>query len=183
VVQLQGFVRLIDALGGLDINVPEAVYDQHYPLENGTGYVTFSIKPGKQHLNGHRALMYARSRHQDSDYGRMERQQLVVSALGKQLLKDPIVLRLPDLLDIARTNLWTNLKTSDLPDLASLAEQADVKGMQTFRFIPPTYSSSLDSSDIKRIRSVVAHVFDDAAPIPTPPPPPTPTPSLPPDAF
>ena len=183
VVQLQGFVKLINALGGLDIKVPEAVYDQHYPLENGTGYVTVYIKPGKQHMNGHKALIYARSRHQDSDYGRMERQQIVMAALAKQLLKEPILLRLPELLDIAKANLWTNLKTRDLPDLASLAERADVKGMKTYRFVPPTYSSNLDRADIKRIRSVVAHVFDQAVPLPTPGPSPTPTPTLPPDAF
>ena len=183
VVQLQGFVKLIDALGGLDIKVPEAVYDQRYPLENGAGYVSVYIRPGKQHMTGHRALMYARSRHQDSDYGRMERQQIVIAALGKQLLKGPILLRLPDLLDIAKKNLWTNLKTRDLPDLASLAERADVKGMETYRFVPPTYSSHLDRADIKRIRSVVAHAFDDAKPLPTPGPSPTPTPTLPPDEF
>ena len=180
VVQLQGFVRLVDAIGGLDINVPEAVYDQRYPLENGGGDVTVSISPGKQHMAGHRALMYARSRHQDSDYGRMERQQLVISALGKQLLKEPIFFRLPELLDIARKNLWTNLKTRDLPDLAGLAEWVDIKGMKTFLFVPPSYPSDLGGASIKHIRAVVAHAFDDAVPLvgpaPTPTPLPTPTP-------
>ena len=178
VVQLQGFVRLIDAIGGLNITVPQGVRDRHYPLENGKGYVTVYIKPGKQHMNGHRALIYARSRHQDSDYGRMERQQIVLSALGKQLLKGPILLQLPDLLDIAKKNLWTNLKTSDLPDLASLAEQVDIKNMKRYRFVPPTYPSDLGAAAVKRIRSVVAHVFDDAKPLATPTPEPTPAPTV-----
>ena len=72
--------------------------------------------------------MYARSRHMDSDYGRMERQQIVLTALGKQLLKEPLIVRLPELLEIAKDNLWTNLKTRDLGDLAELAEKRRHQG-------------------------------------------------------
>jgi anionic cell wall polymer biosynthesis LytR-Cps2A-Psr (LCP) family protein len=113
----------------------------------------------------------------------MERQQIVIAALGKQLLKEPILLRLPELLDIAKKNLWTNLKTADLPDLARLAEQADVKNMKTYRFVPPAYREYLNSASIKRIRSVVAHVFDDAVPLPTPTPSPRPIRASPHDDF
>jgi len=176
VVRLNGFVKLIDAIGGLDIKVPEAVYDKKYPLENGKGYVTVSIKKGKQHMNGHKALMYARSRHQDSDYGRMERQQIVITALGKQLLQEPLIVRLPELLDIAKDNLWTNLKTRDLPDLAKLAENVDIKGMKKVRFIPPKYPSYLNRASIRKIRAVVRDVFDDAVPLASPSPSPSPTP-------
>ena len=90
VVKLQGFVKLVNAIGGIDVTVPEAVFDERYPLENGNGYVQIYIKRGKQHMNGRKALMYARSRHQDSDYGRMERQQIVLTAIGKKLLKEPL---------------------------------------------------------------------------------------------
>jgi LCP family protein required for cell wall assembly len=168
VVKLQGFVRLINAIGGLDINVPEAVHDNHYPLENGSGSVEIFIPKGKQHMNGRKALMYARSRHQDSDYGRMERQQIVITALGKQLLKEPLIVRLPELLEIAKDNLWTNLKTRDLPDLARLAEDVDIRGMKKVRFVPPKYPSYLDRAAIRKIRALVRDVFDDAVPLATP---------------
>ncbi len=176
VVKLQGFVTLINAIGGLDITVPEAVYDAHYPLENGNRYVEVSIKKGKQHMTGRRALMYARTRHQDSDYGRMERQQIVITALGRQLLKEPLIVRLPELLEIAKDNLWTNIKTRDLPDLARLAEDVDLKGMKRVRFVPPKYPSYLNKAAIRKIRSVVRNVFDGAVPLATPSPVPTPTP-------
>ena len=158
---------------------PKPVFDQRYPLENGQGYVQIYIKEGKQHMNGRKALMYARSRHQDSDYGRMERQQIVITALGKKLLKEPLVIRLPDLLDIAKNNLWTNLKKRDLPDLAALAEQVDLKAMKKVRFIPPNYPAYLNDAAIKKIRSVVGHVFDHPEPLarPTARPRPLPTPS------
>ncbi len=83
VVNLNGFVRLVDALGGVTITIPRALHDDRYPLENGTGVVSIDFKAGKQHLNGHRALMYARSRHQDSDYGRMRRQQAVLAGAAE----------------------------------------------------------------------------------------------------
>jgi LCP family protein required for cell wall assembly len=180
VVKLQGFVKLINAIGGITVTVPRAIHDDRYPLENGNGYVTIDIPAGKQHMTGRKALMYARSRHQDSDYGRMGRQQIVIDAIGRKLLKQPLLVRLPDLLDIAKNNLWTNLKTRDLPDLASLAEQVDLKTMQKIRFIPPRYSEFLDRATVKRIRSVVGHIFDHAVPAQLPPLPsarPTPTPS------
>jgi LCP family protein required for cell wall assembly len=98
VVKLNGFVKLIDAIGGLDIKVPEAVYDQRYPLENGKGYVTVSIKKGAQHMNGHRALAYARSRHGLRLWAHGAPADRP-TALGKQLLKEPIIVRLPALGD------------------------------------------------------------------------------------
>lgn len=164
VVQLQGFVKLINAVGGLDINVPEAVYDQRYPLENGNGYVEVYIKKGKQHMTGRKALMYARSRHQDSDYGRMERQQIVLTALGRQLQKESLLVQLPELMGIAKQHLWTNLKRRDLPALMQLAEHTDIKGMKRIRFIPQAYPERLDRATIRKIRKVVRDVFDKAKP-------------------
>lgn len=170
VVQLQGFVELVDAIGGISITVPKAIYDARYPLENGRGYVEIYIRAGKQHMNGRRALMYARSRHQDSDYGRMKRQQVVLEAIGTKLMKEPLLVRLPDLLEIARDNLWTNLRTGDLPDLVALAERVNLEGIANVRFIPPDYPEYLDAASIKRIRRVVDGVFGDTAPIALPSP-------------
>ena len=169
-VELQGFVKLINAVGGLDITVPESVYDRRYPLENGRGYVEVYIRKGKQHMSGRRALMYARSRHQDSDYGRMERQQIVLTALGRQLQKGEMLVQLPDLMRIAKKHLWTNVKRRDLLALVQLAERTDIKGMDRIRFVPPAYPEYLSKASIKRIRRVVAHVFDDAVPRATPAP-------------
>ena len=82
---LNGFVKLVDALGGLTIDVPYRIYDRNYPKEDGSGTMVLEIQPGVQTLSGSMALAFARTRHQDSDYGRMNRQQLVLVALRKQL--------------------------------------------------------------------------------------------------
>ena len=120
-VDLQGFVRLVNSVNGLWIRLPEALYDNHYPKVDGSGYITISFQAGCQKLSGSEALQYARSRHQDSDYGRMRRQQLTLLALRRQL--DPLALleQVPEMLSIAKGDLWTTIKRRDLPGLAELA--------------------------------------------------------------
>jgi LCP family protein required for cell wall assembly len=161
VVDLAGFVRLVDALGGLWIDVPDRLVDRHYPLEDGSGHIRLDIRPGHQLLDGRMALAYARSRHQDSDYGRMRRQQQVLVALAHQV--DPLELlpMVPDLLSIAKDDLWTTVKRSEVGDLARLAARVDIGSVKTVRFVPPRYPSHLTSSEIRKIRSVVRSVFDD----------------------
>jgi LCP family protein required for cell wall assembly len=160
-VDLLGFVKLVNALGGLRIDVPKTLYDFHYPKVDGSGSTTIVIKAGHRKLNGTLALAYARSRHMDSDYGRMLRQQRVLVALRRQM--DPIAVleKAPRLLRIAKDHLWTTLKRSDLAELAALASRVKAGKVQTVRFMPPEYPEYLSTSDVKQIRKVVRHIFDD----------------------
>ena len=165
-VSLNGFVGLVNAIGGLWIDVPSSLYDSHYPLEDGSRDVVISINAGCQKLNGRMALAYARSRHQDSDYGRMKRQQLVVVALRQQL--DPLKLlpQAADLLELARDNLFTTLKRSEIAGLARMARQVNPKKIKSYMFVPPKYPSYLNAVTTASIRTVVRGVFDKAAPAP-----------------
>ena len=133
---LNGFIRLVDALGGLRIDVPYRIYDRNYPKEDGSGTMVLEIQPGLQTLSGSTALAFARTRHQDSDYGRMNRQQLVLVALRKQLNPCAMIPRLPDLVKVAKESLWTNIPSSQLPSLLALAEQMDLKRITRVAFTP-----------------------------------------------
>ena len=159
-VNLNGFVRLVDALGGLWVDVPNPVYDSHYPLENGRGDVVLYIKAGCQHMNGSRALAYARSRHASSDYGRMQRQQQVLLALRRQI--DPLatLLRFNELVDIAKDTFFTSLSREDVTGLARLAEKVGATRVETHFFIPPQYPEWVTDESLERIRSEVRGVFD-----------------------
>lgn len=171
VVNLIGFVKLVDAIGGVDIKVPVPLYDDHYPLENGTGHVVAWFPAGRQHLNGHRALMYARSRHGDSDYGRMARQQAVLVAIRRGLNPCKLIPRIPKLLKIARDYTWTSLAARDLPSLLELAATTDTRHISSVLFAPPTYPEFVDNAEIRAIRRVVRTVFDrppSATPTPIP---------------
>ncbi|HET6381078.1 MAG TPA: LCP family protein [candidate division Zixibacteria bacterium] len=159
VVTLQGFVRLVDALGGLDITTPYSVYDVAYPHENGVTREVIWIPAGRHHMDGHTALAFARSRHQDTDYDRMYRQQLVLAALRRQVCPGDLVLRIPELLDIARDSLWTNLAIGDVPDLLELGNRVEADSLGRYQFWPPEISGDLDEVAIARVRQMVADAF------------------------
>ncbi len=164
VVNLAGFVSLVDELGGLWIDIPEPLVDRYYPLEDGSGLIVLRFAAGCQHLAGRMALAYARSRHQDSDYGRMDRQQAVLLALRRQL--DPVALvpKVPGLLRIARDTLWTTIARSDVRGLARLAARVDPRRVARVLFVPSRYSSHLDTAEIRAIRARVRTIFDGPLP-------------------
>ena len=176
VVNLQGFVRLVDALGGITVNVLGPLYDPLYPLPDGSGNVEISFAPGVQWMDGQRALAYARTRHQDSDFDRMWRQQWVLLALRRQMNPCTLVPRLPQLLDIVGDSLSTNLPVEQLPDLLALAARVRPDGIARYEFWPPDIPRLLDLEALAKIRAMVREPFPaPATPVPgvapTPPPP------------
>lgn len=84
VVDFEGFRGLIDALGGIRIDVPRELYDPEFPTED-YGYTVAHFLPGEQTMDGAQALMYSRIRHPDSDFERMRRQQAVVVGVAERL--------------------------------------------------------------------------------------------------
>lgn len=109
-LDFNGFVSLVDAVGGLTVDVEHTVVDDSYPTENGgTEYVKFDI--GVQQMDGKRALIYARTRHGDDDYHRAERQQQVISALFAKLVNP---LRWPAALAVIQSSIDTNLTLFDM---------------------------------------------------------------------
>jgi LCP family protein required for cell wall assembly len=79
-VNFDGFAKIVDALGGVTIDVPRPIVDDAYPTPDlGTMRVEFA--PGVQRMDGARALIYARTRHADDDFGRAQRQQQVIRAI------------------------------------------------------------------------------------------------------
>ncbi|HEX5395691.1 MAG TPA: LCP family protein [Candidatus Limnocylindria bacterium] len=158
VADLNGFVGLVDAIGGIDVNVPQPVYDAKYRPPNGGPLVAISFAAGRQHLDGWHALAYARTRHQDGDFNRMKRQQLVVQAIGHELRCDPLG-DLPAVLDVARTSLWTNLPLDDVPDMLRI-DAGPVESHLLF----DVYNPVLTPADWARVASEVAHAFDGPPP-------------------
>lgn len=104
-LNFSGFVNLIDAVGGVTIDVPSLLVDTRYPTENN-GMMTVRFEAGSQHMDGATALIYARTRQADDDYRRAARQQQVISALSVKLI-NPIYW-IPALGTIA-TSVDTNL--------------------------------------------------------------------------
>ncbi len=80
VVDMQAFIDIVDAVGGIDINVEKELWDNQYPNGYG-GYTTVYFAAGEQHMSGSDALQYARSRKTTSDFDRADRQQDVILAV------------------------------------------------------------------------------------------------------
>lgn len=83
-IDFDGFAAMIDALGGVEVDVPYHIVDNEYPTPD-FGTMRIEFKPGRQRLDGASALQYVRTRHADSDFDRSQRQQQVLSAMSAEL--------------------------------------------------------------------------------------------------
>lgn len=112
-LDFDAFIELVDAVGGVDIDVPYVVEDWEYPtMQGGTEHIRF--EPGRQHMDGETALKYARTRHQDDDYRRAERQQQVVDAVIHKLTNPLQVVRWPQVLSALQSHIDTDMNVIDL---------------------------------------------------------------------
>lgn len=138
-VNLDGFVDIVDALGGVEIYVPSTVIDEAYPNEDGTTTERIQIDQGWQTLDGHLALAYARTRNQDSDYFRMNRQRCVIEAIIDEA--DPVSLlrNFGALADVVKDTTQTDIPLDALPQLVQLLPSMDLDNVVSVRFIPPEY--------------------------------------------
>jgi LCP family protein required for cell wall assembly len=137
-VNLDGFVDIVDALGGVNIYVPSTVVDEEYPHEDGT-VERIQIDQGWQELDGHLALAYARTRHQDSDYFRMNRQRCVIEAMIEEADPASLVLNFGKLADVMKNTMQTDIPIEALPQLIELLPSVDLDEVVSIRFIPPEY--------------------------------------------
>lgn len=112
-LDFDGFVAMIDAVGGVEIDVPKLIIDYEYPTADG-GVMTVRFDPGRQHMDGERALQYARTRHQDDDYQRAARQQQVLDALLRKLADPRYVYTWPRVLYALQAHTDTDLTPWDM---------------------------------------------------------------------
>lgn len=124
VVNFGGFKKGVDALGGVTIDVPRDINDPLFP-DDVYNFKPLFIAKGVHHFNGQEALDYARTRHADSDFGRMRRQQQVLVAVKEQALTPETLLKIPALWASRDNAVWTDLTLDKIIALAQLAR--DVK--------------------------------------------------------
>ena len=130
VIDLKGFEQLVDAMGGVDVNVKLSGYGARLPIgghvNEATGAVegvTGHFEPGRQHLDGYHALWYARSRAGDDDFYRQDRQRCVVKALVQQVNPTSMLARYPELAKIAKDNIFTDIPATNLSAFVDLVER------------------------------------------------------------
>lgn len=131
-----GFKNIIDALGGVDIDVPQRMYK---PSEN------IDLQPGQQHLDGSQALAFVRFR--DYTYGDIDRtraQQQFLKALSREVLQARTVARLPALVNELHQCIYTNISISDMLKLAAWAPAFNPEGVYA-QTLPGTFYEERDA--------------------------------------
>lgn len=125
-VDFNGFQKIVDALGGVTVDVPKAILDPEYPTEDN-GYMRLYIPAGLQRMDGITALRYARTRHADNDFGRAQRQQQVLQAALDELKREGLLNQIeaaPKLLNVAAESVLTTLPLKDIGTIRSMAALA-----------------------------------------------------------
>jgi LCP family protein required for cell wall assembly len=127
-VDFTAFKTVVDTVGGVDVVNPYVLDDYQYPLgETGrTQHIHFEAGP--LHLNGDQALIYARERHADNDFGRSRRQQVVITAVKEKALKIGALPKLFDLLSALQDNVHTNMTLNDIKTFGGIANKISSEG-------------------------------------------------------
>jgi len=123
-VDFNAFIGTIDTLGGIDVYVPYDINDPTYPDMN-YGYDPLFIPAGQHHFDGATALKYARTRHQDNDFYRAERQQQVILALRSRILglgAAELIRQGPTLYGRIREGIRTDMSVEQMLQLAQVAK-------------------------------------------------------------
>jgi LCP family protein required for cell wall assembly len=163
-VDFGGFTQVVDALGGVTVNVQLPVVDDYYPGDKGA--LRVYIPTGVQHMTGAEALVYARSRHGSTDFDRASRQQRVILSLRQQADFATLLQRLPELVKSTKKAVKTDFPVAKLPELIDLASRIDVGNVRSYVFTPPRYGtegmvngSYVLQANVAAIRQAAANAF------------------------
>jgi LCP family protein required for cell wall assembly len=164
-VDFEGFVAVVDALGGITIDVPQTLIDEAYPTEDyGTMVVT--IPAGVQQMDGETALQYARSRHSSSDFDRAARQGAVIEAMIGRMAQPAMWPRFPELFDTYRQSVESTLSPTQLARLGLGVLRVGPEGLERLLIdqdmVTPTITPAGAAVLLPRwdlIRPAVARLF------------------------
>lgn len=125
-VNVQAIEKLIDALGGVEVYVPQ---DMKY--QDDSQHLYINLKAGQQQLDGDKAMQFLRFRYDEKgDIGRIQRQQMLMRAVVEQSLHPKTLGRLPKILSVVRSHLDTNLSVEELFALVNFASQTERSDVQ-----------------------------------------------------
>ena len=166
-IDMQGFVDLIDALGGVDITVEQRLPIGGDVTSDGTLVgVQAWVEAGPQHMDGTTALWYARSRHSTNDYDRMARQRVLQEAILRQFDPANVLLRFQGIAAAGAQTVSTDIPQPMLGRFTDLALLAKDQPVTRLELTPPLVET--DAPDFDAIRALVAAAVAPVSPTPTP---------------
>ncbi|KAA6460500.1 LytR family transcriptional regulator [Bacillus cereus] len=146
------FLSLIDAIGGIVVDVPVTFTEQD-SLDQADA---IHLEKGYQHLNGEQALALTRTRHIDNDFMRGQRQLLVIEAIGNKILTMNSLSKLNRILDAVSPHMSTNLSTTDMFSVAKtmMSHSPNINKMQikcNDSYIDGVYYAQPDKENVQQI--------------------------------
>ncbi len=179
-VDFNGFVEMIDAIGGIDVYVDRSFTDYSYPTDDDL-IQTVSFDAGWTHMDGETALQFARSRHGDngegSDFARAERQQKILLAVKDELLSASTFLnpsKLSNLVETFQDNVETNMSFWELMKMTRYIPDIDTENIYTTvletGYDSPLYSTMINGAyvllpkkdDWTPIQEMAQNIFDES---------------------
>jgi LCP family protein required for cell wall assembly len=165
-IDLAGFERLIDAMGGVTVTVRAPV-----PIGGGTTKISGYVQPGTRKLDGYHALWFARSRHGASDYDRMARQRCVMDAMLRQLDPTAVLANFQEIAAASQKVVSTDIPAGQLPTFLDLAVKAKGQRVRSVQFVPPLITPARPDYGVirSRVGQAIAAAKDGTASSPASP--------------
>jgi LCP family protein required for cell wall assembly len=165
-INMQSFVRIVDALGGIDINLPYAIDGR----VRGSRDPLLYFPAGNQHLDGRRTQILARLRPQ-GDFERTNTQTLILRALSAKFLSPEVLPKLPELISAFQDSIYTDLEPAQIAQLTCLAVRLDPQKITYVNFPPDLFEGTrvqdpvlgntfIFDADFDVLRSYVASFMD-----------------------
>ncbi len=145
-VDFDGFRKIVNTLGGVDVPVSCPYTDWHlidpsYNPEIEANWALYTVGPGLIHMDGDLALWYARSRQKSSDFDRGRRQQEVLRSIFNQALQTGTLTRIPELYNDFKDSVETDLGLTDILQLSLYAPKMSNADIRSYSIRPPIVNS------------------------------------------
>lgn len=161
IINVNAFTKIIDAIGGIDINVEKRMYYED-PWDDNGGLV-INLYPGQQHMDGKTAITYVRYRDEEGDIGRITRQQKFMKAVMDKLTSPSIIPRIPAIIGQVVDSINTDLSVKQMIEFMAALKEAQSNGLQT-EMLPgrPMYIGGVSYwiPDLSKLRATVANTLD-----------------------
>ena len=183
-LDFDGFEKIIDTIGGVDVNVERVLHDERYPdpsPEDPDRVRTIHFDAGFQHMDGKAALEYARSRLSTSDFDRSHRQMQIILAVREKALRLNLIPRVPELMVTMADIVQTDLQPGNIITLARLGgeiEQENLKSAIIDHTMTVEHVTPSGAQVLLPIREKIRPVVEELFTSPTPPTPPTAQPEI-----
>jgi len=165
-VDLAGFVAMIDAIGGVTIDVPQRIVDESYPHESG-GTERIVIEEGLQVLDGHHALAYGRIRRHSGDFARMHRQRCLIGAILSETDLADIIAGRRELAAAITDHVETDIPIEHLGDFLELLSRVELDRLATLRITSYNYGESGHAGyqiyDLERLKADAHALMEDSS--------------------